>query len=90
MLGAIIAWAVFGLIVGAIARFVYPGRVPMGCLGTMFLGIGGSLLGGLVAYLISGPPRHPFDGAGWILSILGALLLVWGGIGVSRRAPPPV
>lgn len=88
MLGAIIAWAVFGLLVGAIARFLYPGRVPMGCLGTMLLGIGGSLVGGFIGFLVFGRPDGPFDGAGWIASIAGALLLVWGGIGASRRRRP--
>src|SRR5687767_1932043 len=50
LLWSIITWAVFGLIVGAIARAIYPGRQPMGILMTMVLGIVGSLIGGFVSW----------------------------------------
>jgi uncharacterized membrane protein YeaQ/YmgE (transglycosylase-associated protein family) len=64
---------VVGAIVGAIARFLVPGRDPMGIVATILLGIVGSFLGGFLASLI-------FDGefvlrtAGWIGSILGAVV----------------
>jgi uncharacterized membrane protein YeaQ/YmgE (transglycosylase-associated protein family) len=80
-LGTIISWAVFGLVVGLIARFLFPGRQPMGLLGTMVLGIAGSLLGGLISWGIGFHPEEgPFRGAGWILSIVGAILVVWVGL----------
>lgn len=75
----IIGWMFFGLIVGAIARAVYPGRQPMGWFKTMFLGIGGSLLGGFVGYLLAGGSM--VQGAGWIGSLLGAVAL----IAISQR-----
>ena len=86
LLWTIIAWAVFGLVVGAIARLLYPGRQPMSLLSTMLLGITGSLLGGLIAWAFGfRPDEGPFQGAGWIMSILGALIVVWIGLYTSGR-----
>jgi uncharacterized membrane protein YeaQ/YmgE (transglycosylase-associated protein family) len=70
--------ALFGLIVGAIARLLVPGPSPMGILGTMAAGVAGSFLGGLVGKLLWGANYTP----GWIMSILGAMVIVWA---VSRR-----
>ncbi len=89
MIGALISWAVFGLFVGLIARLLYPGPQPMSMFMTMILGVAGSLLGGLVSYVLTGPPRGPFDGAGWILSIIGALVLVGLNVSASRRQRIP-
>lgn len=75
-LGAIIAWAFFGLVIGAIARFLVPGRQPMSMLMTMLLGIVGSLAGGLLTWLVTGA-NDPYAPAGWIMSIIGAIALVW-------------
>ena len=75
---SIITWAVFGLIVGAFARLLYPGRQPMSLVMTMVLGVVGSLVGGLISWLFGFDPElGPFRGAGWILSIVGALIVVW-------------
>ena len=70
--------ALFGLIVGAIARLLVPGPTPMGALTTMAAGVGGAILGGFVGRLLFGPSYMP----GWIMSILGAVLIVWL---ISRR-----
>jgi uncharacterized membrane protein YeaQ/YmgE (transglycosylase-associated protein family) len=70
--------ALFGLIVGAIARLLGPGPSPMGILGTMAAGVAGAFLGGLVGKLLWGATYTP----GWIMSILGAVVIVWA---VSRR-----
>jgi uncharacterized membrane protein YeaQ/YmgE (transglycosylase-associated protein family) len=86
MLWSIITWIVFGLVIGAIARFIYPGSQPMGMLMTMVLGIVGSLVGGFVSWLFGFDPEDgPFQGAGWIMSIVGALIVVWLGLYASRR-----
>jgi uncharacterized membrane protein YeaQ/YmgE (transglycosylase-associated protein family) len=53
----IIGWAVFGLIVGAIARFLVPGKQPMSLLMTALLGVVGSLVGGGISWLIWGNPE---------------------------------
>ena len=74
---------VVGLIVGVLARFFYPGAVDMGWLWTIGLGIAGSLLAGLIV----SRGRAGFSRAGWIASILGAMVLIflgrtlgWGGM----------
>jgi uncharacterized membrane protein YeaQ/YmgE (transglycosylase-associated protein family) len=64
--------ALFGLIVGAIARLLVPGPTPMGILGTMAAGVVGAFLGGLVGKLLFGPTYAP----GWIMSIIGAVVVV--------------
>ena len=68
----ILLFLVFGLVIGAIARFVVPGRQPMGILKTMALGCAGSLIvGSLVSLIFHGDlGLHP---AGWIGSIIGAV-----------------
>ena len=75
---AFIWWIIIGLIAGALARLIMPGRDPMGIIATILLGIVGSILGGLVSWAIwpaeraSGVPR-----AGLILSIIGAIVVLW-------------
>ena len=75
---AIFVWILFGLIVGAIARAVYPGRQSMGFGSTIVMGIAGSLVGGAISWAVSGAPNRPLlVGSGWILSIVGALIVVF-------------
>jgi uncharacterized membrane protein YeaQ/YmgE (transglycosylase-associated protein family) len=78
----IIAWIVFGFVIGLIARALVPGRQSMGFVMTTVLGVAGSLLGGLVASALAGSDVGGFHGAGFIGSLVGAivLLLVAGGI----------
>jgi uncharacterized membrane protein YeaQ/YmgE (transglycosylase-associated protein family) len=68
---------VFGLIVGAIARFLMPGRQNMGLLLTMGLGIVGSFVGGFIASLFSSGAGGLANPAGWIMSTLGALVVLF-------------
>lgn len=72
----IIAWIVFGFIVGLIARAVVPGRQGMGFILTTVLGIAGSLIGGLVASAISGGSATGFQPSGFIGSLIGAVVLL--------------
>jgi uncharacterized membrane protein YeaQ/YmgE (transglycosylase-associated protein family) len=71
---SIIALIITGLIVGAIAKLLMPGRDPGGFIVTILLGIAGAFLGGFVGQALgfyrSGEP------AGWIMSILGAIILL--------------
>lgn len=69
-------WIIFGAIVGGLAKLIMPGKDPGGCIATIVLGILGSVIGGFLIGLIL-PGRSAFDAAGWIGSILGALLLLW-------------
>ncbi|HMK51342.1 MAG TPA: GlsB/YeaQ/YmgE family stress response membrane protein [Thermodesulfobacteriota bacterium] len=77
-----IIWSIIvGFIVGLIARAIVPGAQHMGFIMTTILGIVGSLVGGLIARLFSKPPEgSKFHPAGFLLSILGAivLLVIWG------------
>jgi uncharacterized membrane protein YeaQ/YmgE (transglycosylase-associated protein family) len=79
MLISIIGWLIIGLIVGAIARFLVPGRDPMGCLATSLLGIGGSFVGGLIGRALWSTHREGYYHPGFLISIVGAviLLLLW-------------
>jgi uncharacterized membrane protein YeaQ/YmgE (transglycosylase-associated protein family) len=70
----IIAWILFGLIVGVIAKLLMPGRDPGGFIVTMLLGVAGALLGGFIGRAMG--LYGPNEGAGWIVSILGAIILL--------------
>ncbi|WP_242393853.1 GlsB/YeaQ/YmgE family stress response membrane protein [Anaeromyxobacter oryzisoli] len=82
----IVAWIVFGFVIGLIARALVPGRQHLGLVFTTLLGIAGSLVGGLVAGAVTGAPPGGFHGAGFIGSLLGAVaLLVIAGFATPRR-----
>ena len=82
---SIIGWVVFGLIAGAIARFLHPGYDRMGIGGTILLGILGSLLGGGIAYMLR-LGISPYQPGGWIMSIIGAIILLsMGAMGTRPR-----
>jgi uncharacterized membrane protein YeaQ/YmgE (transglycosylase-associated protein family) len=72
-----IVWmAVVGLVVGALARFFYPGAVPMGFLGTILLGVVGSLVGGFIGSLFS-KGKTGVQPAGLLMSVIGSVLVLW-------------
>ena len=84
-LGAIISWIVFGLVIGLISRALYPGQQKMSLPATIALGIIGSLVGGLIAWAFGYRPEEgAFAGAGWIMSIVGGLIVVWAAMAMSR------
>ena len=68
---------VIGLIVGLLARFLIPGKDPMGCIGTTLLGVAGAFLGGLISRLIWGAPaKGVYAYPGFLISLVGAILLL--------------
>jgi uncharacterized membrane protein YeaQ/YmgE (transglycosylase-associated protein family) len=69
-----LGWIFFGLIVGVIAKLLVPGRDPGGIIITILLGIAGSLLGGWVGRAFGW--YGPGQAAGWIMSIVGAIVLL--------------
>jgi uncharacterized membrane protein YeaQ/YmgE (transglycosylase-associated protein family) len=75
---SIIGTIIVGFIVGVLARWIFPGPVPLGFWLTVGLGIGGSVVGGVIGDLIWKSPSGGFHPAGWVMSIAGALLLLWG------------
>jgi uncharacterized membrane protein YeaQ/YmgE (transglycosylase-associated protein family) len=71
-----ILWMIiFGAIVGVIAKLIMPGRDPGGFIVTIVLGILGSVVGGFLLGLLL--PGRSIGTAGFIGSVLGALLLLW-------------
>ena len=83
----VIGWIVFGLIIGALAKLVMPGRDPGGIIVTMLLGIAGALLGGFIGRALG--MYGPNQAAGWVMSFIGAvILLVIYRMVVRRRAVP--
>jgi uncharacterized membrane protein YeaQ/YmgE (transglycosylase-associated protein family) len=71
----ILGWIVFGLIVGALAKFVMPGRDPGGVIVTMLLGIIGALVGGFLGRMLG--LYEPGEPAGFVGAFLGAVLVLW-------------
>jgi uncharacterized membrane protein YeaQ/YmgE (transglycosylase-associated protein family) len=70
----ILGWIVFGLVIGALAKLLMPGKDPGGIIVTMLLGIVGSVLGGFVGQTLG--LYGPGDAAGFVMSLLGAILLL--------------
>ncbi|HXH23812.1 MAG TPA: GlsB/YeaQ/YmgE family stress response membrane protein [Vicinamibacterales bacterium] len=85
---SILGWILFGLVVGALAKLVMPGRDPGGIIVTILLGIAGAVLGGFVGRALGlygeGEP------AGFVMAFLGAvvLLAVYRMLARPRRIPP--
>lgn len=83
LLWALLVWAVFGLICGALARLLVPGRQPMSWTMTMALGIAGSFVGGFLAYLIMG--GEPLQASGMIFSVIGAVVVLLIALNVGKK-----
>ena len=75
-LWAILVWAVTGLIAGAVARLLVPGRQSMGLLATMILGIVGSFVGGFLGNLLLGGGGFAITASGIIGSVIGAVIVL--------------
>jgi len=68
-----IIWVlVIGLIIGAIAKLLMPGKDPGGCIMTMLLGVAGAFVGTWIGRIFFGEVYY----AGWIMSIIGAMILL--------------
>lgn len=71
----ILGWILFGLVVGALAKLVMPGRDPGGIMVTILLGIAGAVLGGFIGRALGlygeGEP------AGWVMAFIGSVLLLF-------------
>jgi uncharacterized membrane protein YeaQ/YmgE (transglycosylase-associated protein family) len=71
---SVLLFLLFGLIVGAIARFIVPGREPGGWVISMILGIMGSFLGGFIGRSLGW--YRDGEPAGFVMSVLGAVIFV--------------
>lgn len=74
---SILGWIIFGAIVGVVAKFLMPGEDPGGFIVTILLGIVGALIGGFLGRALGmyGPEQQA---GGFIMSVLGAILVLWG------------
>ena len=84
---AVLGWIVFGVVIGLIARAIMPGAQPMGFIVTALLGIAGSFVGGWLGTFFFGTGGQPdlSQAAGWIGSIIGALVLLFGYGMIAKR-----
>jgi uncharacterized membrane protein YeaQ/YmgE (transglycosylase-associated protein family) len=76
----ILGWILFGLIVGVIAKLLMPGRDPGGFIVTILLGIAGAVIGGWIGRMLGF--YGPGEAAGFLMALLGAILL----LGIYRLA----
>ena len=83
----LLSWIVFGLIAGAIAKFLTPGRDPGGCIITIIVGIVGSVLGGMIATWLGYGGISGFDFRSFVIAVLGSILLlfIWRMLSGRRR-----
>jgi uncharacterized membrane protein YeaQ/YmgE (transglycosylase-associated protein family) len=83
---SIVGWILFGLLAGAVARLVTPGRQSIGCFGTLAVGVVGALLGGLVGEAVfEDEIEFGWDLKPFLLAVAGAVVLLLGLNALSRR-----
>jgi uncharacterized membrane protein YeaQ/YmgE (transglycosylase-associated protein family) len=73
-MGELLIWAIFGLIVGAIAKLIMPGNDPGGIIVTMLIGVAGSVVGGYLGRVMG--LYGPGQVGGFFMSVIGALVLL--------------
>ena len=79
----IIGLIVVGLVIGVIARLIKPGRQNISLLWTFLLGIGGALIGGIVASLIGTGDIWELDFLGTVVGVIAAIILIGAAEGFS-------
>ncbi len=86
----IIAWVILGLLAGAIAKAIYPGRQGGGILATMLLGIIGAFIGGTIVSLINTGTLQitasTLNIPGLIVAVIGAIIAIWIWGLITRRS----
>jgi uncharacterized membrane protein YeaQ/YmgE (transglycosylase-associated protein family) len=80
---SIIAFLVFGLVIGAVARLIKPGRQNLSVLATLALGVVGALIGGVVATALGTGDFGELNILGTIVAIIAAVLLIGVAEGIS-------
>ena len=73
-----ISWIILGLIVGALAKWIMPGKDPGGIIVTILIGIVGGMLGGFLGSLLGLGGVTGFNLGSFVLAIVGALILLTG------------
>lgn len=83
---SIFGWILFGLLAGAVARALTPGKHRIGCFGTLAVGVVGALLGGLLGEAVfDGEVDFGWDLKPFLLAVAGAMILLLGLNALSRR-----
>jgi len=86
---SVLSWIVVGLIVGLIARALVPGRQSLGIILTIALGVVGAFVGGLISSAFwpewSSNPQVDRMWPGWLMSVLGAVIVLWGYVALTGR-----
>lgn len=84
---SVIAWILLGLVAGAIAKALMPGRDPAGFVVTIVIGIVGAIIGGFLWNLLTGNDSYgDFDIGGIIIAVLGSIILLYGYRRFAARA----
>lgn len=75
----ILSWILLGLVAGALAKFIMPGKDPGGCLITIVLGVLGAVVGGFIGTFVGLGKIQSFDLGGIFIATVGAIvvLLIW-------------
>ncbi|MGY1727706.1 GlsB/YeaQ/YmgE family stress response membrane protein [Geodermatophilus sp. SYSU D01062] len=81
-----IGFLVAGLIIGALARLIVPGKQHLGILATLALGVVGSLIGGLIAQFFGTGSIWELNVLGFVLAVVAAVLLIGVAEGISARS----
>ena len=82
----LIGFIVFGLVVGAVARLLKPGKQNLSVLATLLLGLAGSVIGGLVASLLGTGDIFELNILGAIVAIIAAVLLIGVAEGTASKS----
>jgi len=82
----LLVFVVIGLLTGAAARLLYPGRRVTNILGTMLIGMTGAVLGGMISWIWWPAVDGEFHTGNLILSVLGAAMVIvlWAGVAYKR------
>ncbi len=83
----IISWILLGLVAGALAKAIRPGRDPQGCIVTMIIGIVGAVLGGWIATMLGWGRVDGFNLYSLLIATAGAViaLAIWAAVSGNRR-----
>jgi uncharacterized membrane protein YeaQ/YmgE (transglycosylase-associated protein family) len=85
----VISWILFGLVAGAVAKFIMPGKDPGGCIGTTLIGILGAVIGGFIGNeLLNIGTVTGFNVTSFGIAILGAIILLLLYRLLLERRPP--
>ena len=79
-------WIVFGFVVGVLSKWLVRDNPRLGCLGTIVLGIAGSVVGGTIWNVLTGSGLQP-EAGGLVLSVIGAVLVLLGARRLNDATP---